>query len=353
MVANDIELEVTGSRTLPQWLRERNVGLAFTTYQAGKLFMIGTNPEGRLSIFERTFARAMGMCVADDTIWMSSLYQLWRFENALVPGQAHDGYDKLYVPRVSYTTGDLDIHDVAVDGDGQPVFISTALSCLATVSDTYSVKPLWKPSFISKVAPEDRCHLNGLAMRDGKPRYVTAVSQSDVGDGWRDHRHDGGIVIDIESNEIIATGLSMPHSPRWHNERLWLHNSGTGEFGFIDVDSGSSEFVPLVFCPGYLRGLTFVGNFAIVGLSGPREDGTYQGLALEEALASRSAAPRCGLQIIDLSTGNVVEWLRISGIVNELYDVAVLANTTRPMALGFKTSEIQHLISLGDDLSSS
>jgi hypothetical protein len=88
-------------------------------------------------------------------------------------------------------------------------------------------------------------------------------------------------------------------------------------------------------------------------LSGPRDDGTFEGLALEDALASRSAAARCGLQIVDLSTGNVVEWLRISGIVNELYDVAVLADTIRPMALGFKTSEIQHLISLEDDLSSS
>lgn len=344
--------EVTSSRTLPQWLRERNIGLAFTTYQAGKMFLIGTNPQGNISIFERTFARAMGMCVAGDSIWMSSLYQLWRLENALAPGEAHDGYDKLYIPRVGYTTGDLDIHDVAVDGDGRVVFISTALSCLATVSDTYSVEPLWKPSFISKLAPEDRCHLNGLAMRDGRPRYATAVSQADVGDGWRDHRHEGGIVIDIDSNEIIADGLSMPHSPRWHNGRLWLHNSGTGEFGFIDVDSGSREFVPLVFCPGYLRGLTFVGNYAIVGLSGPREDGTFQGLALEAALESRSATPRCGLQIIDLATGNVVEWLRISGIVTELYDVAVLANTTRPMALGFKTSEIQHLISLPPGLPS-
>ncbi len=350
-MATEPQLEVTGSRTLPQWLSDRNIALAFTTYQAGKLFLVGTNTEGRLSIFERTFARAMGMCVVDDSMWMSSLYQLWRFENALAPGQNHDGYDKLYVPRIGYTTGDLDIHDVAVEDDGRVVFISTALSCLATVSEKYSVTPLWKPSFVSKLAPEDRCHLNGLALRDGKARYATAVSQADVGDGWRDHRRDGGIVIDIETNDIIATGLSMPHSPRWHNGRLWLHNSGTGEFGFIDVDSGSDEFVPLAFCPGYLRGLTFIGNFAIVGLSGPRADGTFEGLQLDEELASRSATPRCGLQIIDLSTGNIVEWLRITGIVNELYDVAVLTDTKRPMALGFKTNEIQHLISLGEDLS--
>lgn len=172
------------------------------------------------------------------------------------------------------------------------------------------------------------------------------MSQADVADGWRDHRHDCGIVIDTESDEIIASGLSMPHSPRWHDGRLSLHNSGTGESGFIDVDSGSGEFVPLVFCPGYPRGLTSVGNYAIVGLSGPREDGTFQDLALEGALEARSAIPRCGVQPMDLGAGNVVEWLRISGVVTDLYDVAVLTNTTRPMALGFKTSEIQHVLSL-------
>jgi len=147
---------------------------------------------------------------------MSSLYQMWRFENVLEPGQLANGYDRLYVPQVAYTTGDIDVHDVAVDGSGRVIFVNTLFGCLATVSETHSFVPLWKPPFLSKLAAEDRCHLNGLAMQDGRPKYVTTVSQSDVADGWRDRRRNGGCVIDVTTNETIITGLSMPHSPRVH-----------------------------------------------------------------------------------------------------------------------------------------
>ena len=110
-----------------------------------------------------------------------------------------------------------------------------------------------------------RCHLNGLALVDGEPAYVTAVSRSDVPSGWRERRQDGGCVIDVRSNEVILTGLSMPHSPRWYRGKLWLLNSGTGDFGYVDEKTGAFE--PLAFCPGYLRGLAFHGDCAVVGLS--------------------------------------------------------------------------------------
>lgn len=151
---------------------------------------------------------------------MSSLYQLWRFENVLEPGQQASGYDRLYVPQVGYTTGDLDIHDVAVEADGRVVFVNTLFGCLATTSPTHSFVPLWRRPFLSRLAAEDRCHLNGLALENGRAKYVTAVSQSDVADGWRDRRHDGGCVIDIHTNEVMATGLSMPHSPRVLGDKL-------------------------------------------------------------------------------------------------------------------------------------
>lgn len=337
-------LEITGSRSLPAWLETQGVSLAFTTYQAGKLFFVGSQNNGRLSIFERTFARSMGLWANDQTMWMSSLYQLWRFENALDPGSVHDGYDRLYVPRVGYTTGDVDAHDVVVEDSGRALFVSTMLNCIATLSETRSLKPVWKPPFISKIIPEDRCHLNGLATRDGEARYATSVSRTDVIDGWREHRRDGGCVIDITTNEIVATGLSMPHSPRWHGGKLWLLNAGTGEFGFIDPDSG--KFEPVAFCPGFLRGLAFHGDYAVVGMSGPRHDGTFSGLELEERLAKLEVSGRCGLQVIDLKTGAVAHWLNIEGVVTELYDVAVLSGTRRPMALGFKTKEIEHLLAL-------
>ncbi len=340
-------LELVGSRQLPEWMREQNVSFAFTTYQTGKLFLIGLQPEGRLSVFERTFNRCMGLWGDGQTLWMSSLYQLWRFENVLEPGQTADGYDRLYVPQVGYTTGDIDIHDVAVDADGRVVFVNTLFGCLATPSETHSFVPLWKPPFVSRLAAEDRCHLNGLAMRDGRPAYVTAVSQSDVADGWRDQRAGGGCVVDVASSEVVATGLSMPHSPRWYRDQLWLLNSGTGFLGTLDTDSG--RFEEVAFCPGYLRGLSFVGDFAVVALSGMRQNRTFSGLPLDDNLASRQADPRCGLQVINLVTGDTVHWLRIEGIVEELYDVIALPGVRRPQALGFKTDEIRRMLRVGDE----
>jgi uncharacterized protein (TIGR03032 family) len=339
-------IEVTSSRQFPAWLAEQRLSLAFTTYQAGKLFFLGLHPDGRLAVFERTFNRCMGLWGDSQTLWMSSLYQLWRFENYLQPGEGYNGCDRLYVPKVGHTTGDLDIHDVAVEAGGRVVFVATSFGCLATLSDRASFTPLWRPPFVSKLAPEDRCHLNGLALDNGRAAWVTAVSTSDVTDGWRDRRRDGGVVVDVRSNQVIASGLSMPHSPRFHRGRLWLLNSGTGFLGSLDPATGT--FQPLTFCAGYLRGLAFAGDYAVVGLSGPRHDRkTFGGLALDEELAKRGAEPRCGLQVIDLRTGDVVHWVRIEGLVSELYDVVALPGVVRPMALGFKTDEIQRLLTLG------
>ncbi len=361
--AESSAVAITASRQFAAWLAEQQLSLAFTTYQTGKLFLIGLQSDGRLSIFERTFNRAMGLCGDGQTLWLTSLFQVWRFENVLEPGQTHDGYDRLYVPRVGYTTGDVDAHDIAVDASGRAVFANTLFSCLAAVSERYSFAPLWRPPFISRLAAEDRCHLNGLAMQDGRPRFVTACSRSDVADGWRDRRRDGGCVIDVSTDEIVAEGLSMPHSPRLRGEKLWLLDSGKGFLGYVDVQATGTphsetegrgtkagEFHPVTFCRGYARGLALCGDYAVVGLSKPRENKTFTGLELQDGLVQRDAEARCGLAVVDLRSGDIAHWLWIDGLVAELYDVVVLPGVRRPMALGFKTDEIRRTISVAPGL---
>jgi uncharacterized protein (TIGR03032 family) len=340
--------EFSASRQFPAWLAEQRLSIALTTYQAGKLFLIGLQPSGALSVFVRDFPRCMGLAVAGEdcqTLWMSALTQLWRFENAVAPGGGQDGYDRAFVPRVAYTTGDLDIHDIGVDRAGRPIFVNTLHSCLATVSERHSFRPLWRPPFVSRLAAEDRCHLNGLAMDDGRAAFVTAVAQCDVADTWRDHRADGGCVVDVGTGEVVAGGLSMPHSPRLHGGSLWLLESGTGFLGTVDRDRG--RFEPVTFCPGYLRGFAFHGRFALVGLSTCRAERTFTGLKLDDNLKARKAEARCGVMVVDLESGDIVHWLRIEGAVAELYDVAVLPDVARPMAFGFKTDEIRRQISVG------
>ena len=340
-------LEVTCSRHFTSWMADHHVSLACTTYQTGKLLLLGCKPDGQLSVFERNFPRAMGLWADGQTLWMGGQFQVWRIENMLRPQELYQGCDRLYVAKVGYTTGDLDVHDLAIESSGRLVFVATGFGCLATLNERYSFTPLWRPEFLSKLAAEDRCHLNGLALEDGRCRYVTAVSTSDVIDGWRDRRRDGGVVLEVPTSRIVAAGLSMPHSPRLYRGQLWLLNAGTGFLGTVDRQLGTFE--PVTFCPGFLRGLAFVEDCAIVGLSEPRREKTFEGLVLQEELTKRGAEARCGLQVIDLRSGDVVHWVRLEGMVSELYDVAVLPGVTRPMAFGFKTDEIARTVSAGDE----
>lgn len=337
-------MQITTSRLFSSWLAEQRISLAFTTYQAGKLFFIGLDPAGKLKIFNRTLARVMGLAAHGNTLWVATLWQIWRFENALAEGEQQDDYDRWYVPQLAYTTGDIDVHDVAIDGNQEPVFVSTLFSCIARPNPRYSFVPIWMPPFISRCAAEDRCHLNGLAMRDGQPAYATCVGRSDVNEGWREHGAHGGLLLDISANAVVCAGLSMPHSPRWYRGRPWLLNAGTGEFGWVDCERG--RFEPIAFCPGFLRGLAFIGDYAVVGLSTQRENRTFQGLALDARLAEKGVTARCALQVIDLKRGDVVHELRIEGAISELFDVAVLPGVRNPGAVGLQNDEVRRMIVL-------
>ena len=344
-----VDFQIEPSRTFVPWLNSVRGSIAFTTYQVGKLFLIGVNPStGRLSVFERSFPRCMGFGVDQrggrTTLWMSSLYQLWRMENFLDPGQTTpDGFDSVFVPVEGRTTGDIDIHDIHPQKESAaPIFVATRFNCLATLDHRNSFKPVWKPKFIDKIAAEDRCHLNGLAMDEGEAAYVTCVSTTNTAGAWRDHRQDGGVVIHVPTNEVVATGLSMPHSPRLYNGKLYMLQSGTGEFGIVEPESGT--FTPICHLPGFVRGVNFAGSHAIIGVSRPRREGALTGLAINEKLASEGREPLSMIAVVNLETGDIEHTLELKGVVKELYDVAFLPGIQRSKLIGFKTPEIRFQI---------
>jgi uncharacterized protein (TIGR03032 family) len=333
------DLEVRVSDGFEQWLAEQQASLVFATPPA-KLFLVGLDDEGELSVFERTFNKCMGIAHFEtQTLHLGTRFHLWRLENILPAGQlTDDGYDRLFVPMHASTTGNLNTHDLGVEADGSVLIVNTRFGCLAAPSDTHSFVPVWWPPFLPGPWPNDRCHLNGLAMRDARAAYVTSVSTTGGVDSWRAHRRDGGAVTDVESGEIVGTGLSMPHSPRWYRDRLWVANAGTGELGSIDLATG--RFEPLAFAPGFVRGLCFVGDYAVLGSSKPRHGGLYSGLALDDTLARTGEAPCLGLFVIDLRSGEVVEWLLIEGPMRELFEVISLPGVRRPKAIGIVSDEI-------------
>lgn len=327
------------------WLHASGAALAVTTYQIGKLFLIGAPTPDRLSVTERTFERCLGVAVTNQSLILAGLNAIYRFQNVVPPGQALEGHDAVFVPQVAWYTGDVFAHDVGVLPSGRPIFVNTLFSCLATVDETSSFRPVWTPPFVSALTPEDRCHLNGVAMAGGVPRYVTAAGMGDTARSWREERVGHGCLIDVASNEIVAGRLTMPHSPRLAGGRLYLCNAGTGELGEVELASG--RFQPLAFCPGFPRGLALHGGFALVGLSLPRRHRDFVGLPLDDRLKQARQAPDCAIQVIDLASGLPVHWLRLGGIVQELYDIAVVPGVRSPMVVGFAQGQINKLISRG------
>ncbi len=333
---------ITVSRGFNAWLQAHGTSLAFTSYQTGQLFLVGSHPNGSVSFNQQNFTRAMGVCWQSGRLYLGSLFQLWRLENMLRPGEiGNQAFDAVLVPRNAQTTGDIDIHEVGIDSDGRVIFVNTKYSCLCTLDLTHSFKPIWKPTFISKLAPEDRCHLNGLAMDQGKPRFVTAVSRSDILSGWRDRRHEGGVLIEVETNRIVTDQLSMPHSPRIAGDDLYALDSGRGQI--IRIDPASGTKTDIAFCPGFLRGLAIHDGHAIVTISKPR-NGTFNGLLLDGEMKRRDADPWCGVMIVNLASGDIVEWIKLDGHITELFDVAALPGVRCPMSLGPATTEIQSSI---------
>ena len=336
--------EISVSPGFGDWLGRVDATLAFAI-PPSKVVFVGRDPDGELSILERTFDKTMGMARdGTDRLYLATRFSIWRLDDAGVgEAEAGEGFDRCYVPRQVWITGNVNTHDLGVDPRGGPagglVFVATRFSCLARPSEELSFEPIWQPPFLDGFGPGDRCHLNGLAMGPDGPAYATSVGTTDALERWRWTRAGGGAVTHVPTGEIVASGLSMPHSPRLHDGELWLTNSGTGELCHVDPDAGTWE--PVAFAPGFLRGLTFVDGYAIVGSSKPREGDLYSGMSLDAALAREGTSPRLGLFVVELATGNVVEWLFLEGEMRELFDVVALPGVRRATAVGLVADEIR------------
>lgn len=334
------------SAGLADWMLAQKLSLAFTSYQTGQLIVAGVAPDLRLSFNQQNYARATGLCYDRGRLLVASMFQIWRLENMLRPGHyANNAFDMALVPRTAHTVGYVDTHELSLDAAGRVIFVNSRYSCLATIDDVHSFRPVWQPKFISALAPEDRCHLNGLAMDGGNPRFVTLAGISDEKDGWRTIRQRGGAVIDVASDEVVASGLTMPHSPRVHDGALWLLDSGRGQIVRIDLANGKQDDV--AFCPGFLRGLAFHGAWAIVTVSLARE-GKFSELAVQEGLEERGLAAKCGVLIVNTRTGNVDHSILLGGKFTEMFDVALLPGVRNPMTIGPATVEMIGAVTIGD-----
>jgi uncharacterized protein (TIGR03032 family) len=325
--------------SFPAILEQLASSLVVTTYQAGKLVILRSDG-GVINTHFRAFNKPMGLAVARGRLAIGTSVDVWEFRNVpavaakIEPAGKHDA---CFLPRAAHVTGDVQIHEMAYVSRSRVApklgyvgddlwFVNTRFSCLATHDPDHSFAPVWRPKFISQLTPDDRCHLNGLGLVDGRPRWVTALGETDTAGGWRQNKKSGGILIDMESNEIVARGLSMPHSPRWHNGRLWLLESGTGSLGYVDLASGRYE--PIVKLDGFTRGLEMVGNLAFVGLSQVRETAVFSGIQITERLAETERT--CGVWVVDIERPQVLAFLKFEEAVQEIFAVALLPGMRFP-----------------------
>jgi uncharacterized protein (TIGR03032 family) len=343
--SDKVDIDFTTSAGFSSFLVSLNVSLAVSTYQTGSIFLIGPDNNDKLAIEVIKWKRPMGLCVTKDGFYAGGKYQIWRFNNILPPGAKHRNHDRFYVPQIGWTTGDLDIHDIVVERSGRVVFVNTLYSCLSEVSAEHSFNPIWQPPNIDSLLPEDHCHLNGLTLRDGKIAYATAFARTKTLQGWREEKANGGVLWDIQKNQPLLEKLSMPHSPRWFGERLWLLESGTGSFG--SLNTWSKKFESLITLPGYLRGLSFHGDYAFIGSSIPRENSGITHKPLDSSLAAKGQTIDCGVFIVNWRNGKLVHFLRISGGVQEIYDIAILPSTFKPGGVGFEDEDIEFVLNIG------
>ena len=329
------------SDTFAPLLKQLGVSLLVTTYQANKLLVM-REYFGGMSILVRSFERPMGLAVDSERIALGTRDSVWHFRNApdiapqVEPAAAHDA---CFIPRSSHVTGDIGIHEVAWAGENLDELwvVNTRFSCLCTLDENYSFVPRWRPPFITEMAAEDRCHLNGLAIVDGQPRYATALGQTDTRGGWRADKARGGVVMSVPDGRVVSDRLCMPHSPRWHQNSLWVLESGTGRLQLVDPASGMRHLVTDGL-PGFARGLGIFGPYAFIGLSKIRSTSAMDGVPL----AKRRDELKSGVAVVDLRTGRVVALLDFETAVEEVFDVQVLDGSRFPEVLGFQKETVQN-----------
>jgi uncharacterized protein (TIGR03032 family) len=283
---------------------------------------------GRLTLAFNQFERAMGIAVKPGTIAVCTRKEVWFLRNA--PDIAAKlGHDACFLARTSHFTDDIQAHEAAwVEGSGGSEFwiVNTLFSCLCALHPLYSFAPRWRPPFISALRPEDRCHLNGLAVVNGQPRYVTALAETDTPSGWHAAKNNGGCLIEVPSGRLLARALSLPHSPRVEGNQIFFLHSGQGDLAIADPRSGRvTNVAPL---PGVSRGLALHGGYAFIGLSKARP--TLEGVPV---VADRDQL-RCGLWVVDLRTGTIAAHLEFCAGVEEIFDVQVLPGIVSPYVSG-------------------
>lgn len=385
---DELDFSCQYSDNLPAILKQLNISVAFTSYQAGRLMLLRSDGK-TLDVNFKSFTRPMGLSATEQGLTLGIFTQVMHFQredgllekikqplkkieddvtaprikpketeiekiensaseetkeiennilekdSKLEDVKKQKDYDEsLYAPvdervdacfitRASHYTGMINVHDIGWGDEGLWA-VNSSFSCLCTIEPDFSFVPHWKPHFISELVPEDRCHLNGMTLRDGKPAYVTTFSTFNESAMWRKSKEFNGTLMDVATNKILVDGLAMPHSPRWYRDKVYFCNSGEGQVCTYDPATGDVETIVEV--PGFTRGIAFYGQFMLLGLSRVRASDVTR----PAPLAKKYEHTFSGVWLINLDDHSIVGNVSFTGNVDQIYDVAVLADCSFP-----------------------
>ena len=133
--------------------------------------------------------------------------------------------------------------------------------------------------------------------------------------------------LDVREDSIVTDQLSMPHSPP-SRPRASICSIPGAHAGQGRSKSGAQDRHRLL--PGFLRGRIHNG-YAIATVP-CRAHGAWRARDWDE-LKKRDGSPGAAICVVDLRSGDLVEWSRLNGAIKELFDVAMIPIGALPEGL--------------------
>lgn len=268
-----------------------SLNLAISFYMDHSLAVWNSETE---NLVEVPIQRPMGMGFTDDGLYLGSRYGISWFDRIY-----YNKEDKwLYRQDLTKYLGFIDCHELVIFNE-QPIFANTLFSCLASVALTHDFSIFYQPGFIKNIIPEDHSHLNGIALENGLPRYITCFSPNNRPGfkSWKD-KPLTGCVWDLVSDRPVIDNLALPHSPRIIDGDLFVCDSGRGRV----LRRSGDELEAIANLRSFTRGMIATDDYIIVATSKIRENACNP--QIDKSLLTEN---KCGIHFCDRHNFKLVE----------------------------------------------
>jgi len=229
--------------------------------------------------------------------------------------------EKILTPsRVKYYGGAYYFHDLAfINGNLYANSVGKNSVIKVDFNSSLSDKVVWSPL----PAKENTCnHIQLNSIAAGKSLADSYFSASAEKPGkykpgdLKFPVDKKGVIFHGKKGKVAARGLTRPHSARFYKDKLWVDNSGYGEFGCIE----NGEFSSFVKLPGWTRGLCFKNHVAFVGVSKVFQKYKVYAPGIKEK------QQQCGVYAINMKTKKIIGYIEWA-IGNQIFGIETISSS--------------------------